>query len=156
MDSKHPAVEVVVDYRLAEYKRVLSEFVAAQAAASNELPNRLLPWNWPFVDALFLSAVVPLVFWHKKWRLGECRFSFSEIGFSRACKAGIGHREWCDIKIVHRLSEAYLIELLAGGALPVPYRVFTPDKKAAFEVLAQDKLGTPTNPSFQRPAFGGR
>ena len=130
-------VEVAVDYQLGEYKRVLRDFIPMHLAETGEKPNRLLPWNWPVVEAAFLSIVVPLVFLVKKARVGPCVFTFIEAGLTRASKSGAGSRAWTEVQAVRHLSGAFLIQLKAGGAMPVPYRSFTPAQRLVFESLVQ-------------------
>jgi YcxB-like protein len=130
-------IEVAVDYQLEEYKRVLRDFLPTHFAATGKAPNRLWPWNWPIVETALFNTFVPLVFMLKKHRIGSCVFTFSEAGLSRSSKSGTGNRTWSDIKTVHRLTGAYLIQLEEGGAMPVPYRAFTPEQRDVFESLAQ-------------------
>jgi hypothetical protein len=135
MNPQADRVEVVVEYHLAEYKRVLLEFIPLALARETKKPNRLLPWNWPYVEKAAFALMVPPVFWLKKAMIGACVFTFDESGISRASKGRIGRREWSQVKAVHKLSEAYLIELKEGGAMPVPYRVFTAEGRESFENL---------------------
>lgn len=39
---------------------------------------------------------------------------------------------WSEVLRVHRLSQAYLVEK-AEGAMPLPFRCFTPAQRQAFE-----------------------
>ena len=84
MNHLGATVEVAVEYQLAEYKRVLRDFIPMHLAEVGEKPNRLLPWNWPPVEAMFFSIFVPVVFLVKKAKVGRCVFTFSEAGLCRS------------------------------------------------------------------------
>lgn len=133
MEHSDPRVEVTVAYELSEYQQVLRDFLPLQYQKSGKTPNPLLPWNWPVVHKLLFAMVVPLIFRLKQSRVGECLFTFSEQGLSRTSKGHTASRGWVQVKIVHRLSTAYLIELVEGGAMPVPFRVFTAEQQQLFE-----------------------
>lgn len=137
MKNTDATVEVAVEYQLQEYKQVLRELYPIYLATTGKKPDRLLPWNWPIVEESLFAVVAPIVFFYKKRRVGDCVFTFGEAGFSRTSESGTGQKTWDEVKIVHRLSAAYLIELKTGGAMPVPYRVFTPEQRELFEVFAQ-------------------
>ena len=128
-------VEVAVEYQLAEYKRVVRDFIPMHYEATGRRPNRLLPWNWPVVEGAMFAVFVPIVFWIKKRSIGNCVFTFSEAGVSRISRGQAADRDWSEIQAVHRLSAAYLIELKGGGAMPVPYRVYTLEQRQLFESL---------------------
>ena len=137
MKQTGEAVEVAVEYRLGEYKRVLRDFIPLALERDGKKTNRLFPWNWPILEDTMFNLFVPLVFWFKKSRIGNCKFTFSEAGFTRTSRGRTASRNWDEVKVVHRLSGAYLIELKAGGALPVPYRAFTPEEEQLFEGFTQ-------------------
>lgn len=135
MQGDSQQVQVRVNYHLGEYKRVLRDFIPICYSRAGKVPNKLFPWNWKIFDGAIFSLLVPPVFWLKKARIGECVFTFSTDGLSRTCKGRTGTRTWQQVKTVHRLSGAYLVELKAGGAMPVPYRVFTATERVVFEKL---------------------
>jgi hypothetical protein len=135
MNSPVVPLEVEVDYQLAEYKRVLRDYIPVHMAAEGETVNRRLPWNWPILEAPLFAVFVTVAFLIKKAKLGNSVFTFTAEGFSRSTKLGTGKRAWNEVRNVHQLSGAYLIELKAGGGLPVPYRVFTPEQRDVFESL---------------------
>jgi len=136
MEHIGATVKVAVEYQLEEYKQVLRDFIPLHYAAKGQQPNRYLPWNWHITEKVLFAMFIPLVFWLKKARVGTCEFTFSQAWISRASAAGTGARSWPEVKAVHHLSAAYLIELTAGGAMPIPYRVFTTEQRAVFEQLA--------------------
>jgi hypothetical protein len=130
-------IELAVDYRLDEYKCLVRDFVAADFKKNGKAVNRMLPWNWPIVEAAIFGLFIPVVFAFKKHKVGSCFFTFSEVGLSRASKGGTHNVTWGVVKIVHHYSVAYLIEFTDGAAMPVPYRVFTAKQRELFEALIQ-------------------
>lgn len=129
-------LQVAVEYQVDEYKQVVRDFISLDFATTGKAPNRLLPWNWPIVEAFLFSIFVPSVFLFKKRKVGSCMFTVSEAGLSGTSKSGTSNLHWNDIKEVKRFSSSYLIELKMGGAMPIPYRVFTPEQRQLFERLA--------------------
>jgi hypothetical protein len=129
----HP-IRVEVEYALAEYKSIILESLA-RAMKKRVAVNGSLPWNRPLVQRIVLAVVIPPVFWFKKLRVGKCLFEFTPEGLSRTAKGYTASRTWSQVAAVHRLSAAYVIELQEGGAMPVPYRVFTPSQRTALESL---------------------
>jgi hypothetical protein len=127
-------IRVEVEYGLTEYKSIILESLA-QAMKSRAAVNRNLPWNKPWVERTVLAVVIPPVFWLKKLRVGKCLFEFTPEGMSRTAKGYTASRTWSQVAAVHRLSAAYVIKLKEGGAMPVPYRVFTPSQRTALESL---------------------
>lgn len=114
-------VEVAVAYALQDYKRVLRDFFPIYLRRSGKKPNPLLPWNWPLVQSAMFATFVPLIFWWKKSRIGDCAFTFCQSGLSRTSRGHTAMRTWAQVETVHCLSGAYLIELKEGGAMPVPF-----------------------------------
>lgn len=125
-------IRVEVEYGLTEYKSIILEFLS-RATKKRATVNRNLPWNKPWVERAVLAVVVPPVFWLKKLRVGKCLFEFTPEGLLRTAKGYTASRTWSQVAAVHRLSAAYLIELKEGGAMPIPYRVFTPSQRIALE-----------------------
>lgn len=136
MDHANETLTVTVDYTLAEYKQIVREFTPIHLDAKH--PNRkpYLPWNWAISEKAILAVLVPLIFWWKKSKVGVCEFTFSEEGLTRVSKSGSAFRRWTDISFVRHLSTAYLIEFAAGGAVPVPYRVFDGGQRTRLESFA--------------------
>ena len=135
MSDTLPRVRIEVDYRFAEYRTIVREFMPQ--AQKNKLPvvNRNLPWNQPWVERLALAVLLPPIFWLKKMRVGRCSFEFTDLGLSRTSRGYTATRSWSQVAAVHKLTAAYLIELEEGGAMPIPYRVFGSAERAAFERL---------------------
>jgi hypothetical protein len=134
-------VRVVVTYTFREYKQILSDYLrcveATEANAGRSWLSRA--WNSRPVQQLALALVLPPIFALKKLRVGSCTFEFSTEGLTRTSKGRTGVRTWQQVRTVHQLPLAYLIEL-EEGALPLPYRVFTPAQRAMFEQLLPSTL----------------
>lgn len=130
------ALTVTVDYSLAEYKQIVREFTPIHLQAKHPDRNPYFPWNWAIFERAILAMLVPLIFRWKKSKVGVCEFTFTEEGLTRVSKSGSAFRHWAEVSLVRHLSSAYLIELAAGGAMPVPYRVFDHGQRMLFESLA--------------------
>ena len=128
------SIRVEVEYGLTEYKSIILESLP-RAMKNRVAVNRNLSWNKPWIERAVLAVVIPPVFWLKKLRVGKCLFEFTPEGLSRTAKGYTASRTWSQVAAVHRLSAAYVIELREGGAMPVPYRVFTPSQRTALESL---------------------
>lgn len=127
-------IHVEVEYGLTEYKSIILEFLP-RALKNRANVNRNLPWNKPWVERAVLTVVLPAVFWIKKLCVGRCLFEFTPEGLCRTAKGYTASRTWSQVVAVQSLRAAYLIELKEGGAMPVPYRVFTPSQRTALESL---------------------
>jgi len=133
MDHQGEILNLSVDLRLDEYKQIARDFIPVYYARNGYSRSRYIPWNWPIVENAFFALLVPLVFRWKKSKVGVCDFTFSRVGLTRHSEAGEASRSWEDILEVHELPTAYLIQLKAGGAMPVPYRIFGPEQRSLFE-----------------------
>jgi hypothetical protein len=134
-------IRVDVEYGLTEYKSIVREYLP-RARKTRVQVDRRLPWNKPWVEEAALAVLLPPVFWLKKLRVGKCVFEFTQEGFSRLSKGRTASRSWNQVAAVHRLSAAYIIELSEGGAMPIPYRVFTTAERAAVESLMPPSADT--------------
>jgi hypothetical protein len=137
MSGAQSGVRVEVEYQFKEYKAIVREFNPRAPKNKPRVVNPNLPWNQPWAERLILAVILRPIFWVKKARVGNCSFEFTDAGLSRTSKAHMMTRTWGQVAAVHRLTVAYLIELEEGGAMPVPYRAFRPDERAAFERLLQ-------------------
>jgi len=140
MNHSGDIVSVTVEYQLAEYKQMVWDFMPLHLATRDKRPNPYLPWNWPLVERAFLAVFIPVMFKIKTGKVGPCKFTFSEAGLTRESKVGAKSCTWDQVSEVNELSATYLIHLRSGGAMPVPYRVFSPDQRAMFESFA-DHVG---------------
>lgn len=126
-------ISVTVEYQLAEYKRMVCDFMPLHLAAMQKTPNRYLPWNWPIIERAFSAVFIPIMFKIKVAKVGTCKFTFSEEGLTRESEVGVKSCGWDEVSAVNSLSGTYLIHLRSGGAMPVPYRVFSTEERRAFE-----------------------
>lgn len=130
-------IEISVSYTLGEYRRVLRELVAADFAPASAPSGWARLWNGPAAGNVVFAIVVPLIFAWKQVRIGDCTFAFDAAGFSRTTRRGTASRAWSQVARVRRFSQAYLVELQAGGALPLPFRAFSAAQRTRFDALLQ-------------------
>lgn len=145
MDS----IDLRVRYQLGEYKQLVVEFKPRSSTnkAAADRFNSSPFWTHPVVVRVALILIVTPVFFYKTWRVGECRFVVDRQGITRSGDGHVAKYSWDEVTHVHRLSCAYLIEL-EEGAMPLPYRVFTEEQRAAFEALVPtERLWTPARGS---------
>lgn len=129
-----------VSYQLGEYKSIVSEYILSrrnkkirQKSSSTKVASKL-PWSIRLAFVVF----VPLIFWYKIRKVGQCAFVIDEDGVERTSKLGVGRTPWSDVVTVHRLSQAYLVEK-SKGALPLPYRCLDAGQTLALENFFQVK-----------------
>src|SRR5690554_3065280 len=75
-------ISVTVEYKLAEYKRMVFDVMPLHLAALQKPPNRYLPWNLPIINKAFAAVFIPIIFKIKVAKVGICKFTFGEDGFS--------------------------------------------------------------------------
>jgi len=137
MQQPIPQIEVDVSYQLGEYADLLREVIAMETKALNQPTSQINPLNWPVVQSVILAIVIPPIFAWKMLRVGRCVFVFSAEGISRTSKGVIAYRTWQQVKTVQRLHAAYLIELVEGGAMPIPFREMDTEQRQQFERLLE-------------------
>jgi len=141
MPHTSTCVRVEVVYGLREYLGVIDEFVplsdAGRGSSAAGWISRL--FDSKPVRRLCLYVLVPPIFLFKKLRMGRCTFEFSGIELRRTTRGRTASREWTKVTCVHRLSQAYMIEL-QEGCLPVPYRAFSDAQRREFEALVPGGL----------------
>ena len=161
MENNKESLEVSVEYNLAEYKAFIRDFTPAYLEEKHPNRNPYYPWNWPVTEKLLMAVLVPLIFKWKVSKVGTCEFIFREDGFSRASKRGQSFCSWSDVSQIRQLSSAYLIQLSSGGAMPIPFRVFSEEERTQFESFASaaPNKGFNRTPESSGPAkpgeFGG-
>ena len=88
-----------------------------------------------------ISLLATPVFLYKRASVGTCVFRVDGEQIERKSKTGTLTKPWSSVVLVHRLSGAYLVEL-EHGAMPLPYRCFSPEQRSAFEsFVPEGKLG---------------
>lgn len=101
----------------------------------NHHTSRASPWNWPIVQNAALAIIAPPIFAWRMLSVGRCMFVFSTAGISRISKGITASRTWDQVKHVQRLQAVYFIELLEGGAIPIPFREMDTEQRQQFERL---------------------
>lgn len=132
------AITLRVVYRLREYLAILREYLPeemvrweqARGKATDGRPS----WQARAAVAMLVPLVGPPVFWRKKRLMPVCRFSIDAHGIERRAGGGRLAFAWDEVRAVHRLRDAYLINKGSGG-VPLPYRCFDDAQRAAFERL---------------------
>lgn len=142
-------IALTVSYGLSEYLSFVRDFgVWHQATSGGKVASTTKPRSnlhrLYHVATVYLLA--PPLFLLKKKAVGKCEFTIDRQGIVRRSKSGNLELPWSYVLRVHRLSEAYLVEK-DGGAMPLPYRVFTVAQREAFESFLHENsvatVGTP-------------
>ena len=138
-------IEFSVRYRLGEYLKFVTEH-----AFDTEESLRTLRGVRRHVARTALLTVAFFGYFYKVSRVGQCNFRVDGEGVSRDTKIGPGSVLWSRVKSVHSYSPGFLVEL-ESGAMPVPFRVLSPEQHQKFLLLAADKLvnGPQPNNSFK-------
>jgi hypothetical protein len=151
MQTAPQPIELSVRYRLAEYLRLISEFEPRSATHREAIQKaKSSPWARVLPNAKWLERIATVLigtpaFLYKRSSVGTCVFRIGPERIERQSKAGTLAKPWSSVTVVHCLSEAYLVEL-EHGAMPLPYRCFSPEQRAAFEAFVpSDKLGAQTH-----------
>ena len=131
MTHDDPPIRVTIEYRLAEYISILDEFAVRSSAAASERSRLSTVWNSAPVRKLGLLLLAPPIFYVKQLVVGACVFEFDATGLRRVSKRRISERRWSQVKAIHVLSQAYLIEL-DEGLLPLPFRAFSEAQHRTF------------------------
>jgi hypothetical protein len=127
----NPPVRVAIEYRLAEYISILDEFASRAAAAESGRSQLSAFWNSAPVRKLVLRLLATPIFYIKRLAVGTSVFEFDAVGLRRLSKGRLSERRWEQVKALHVLSQAYLIEL-DEGLLPLPFRAFSEAQRRAF------------------------
>ena len=131
MTHDNPPVRVAIEYRLAEYIGILDEFASRTSAAESGRSRLSTFWNSAPVRRLGLRLLAPPIFYIKQLAVGASVFEFDAVGLRRLSKGRLSERRWSQVKALHVLSQAYLIEL-DEGLLPLPFRAFSEAQHRAF------------------------
>lgn len=124
-------IQISVNYRLLEYLKTLRDFLPISLKRDAEEKGKTYR-GYKWHHSVMLWLVGPPAFAYKKLRVGECNFQIDGEGVTRKSNTGEKVIAWSDVKQVHILTKAYLIEL-EEGALPLPFRCFTKEEKVIFE-----------------------
>ncbi len=133
-----PAIALRVVYGLREYLAILREYLPLRLVTWEQSRGKAADGRLSWQTRITLAVLVPLVgspvFWRKKRRMPVCRFSIDARGIERRAGGGRLAFAWSEVRAVHRLRDAYLVDQ-GGGGLPLPYRCFDAGQRAAFERL---------------------
>jgi hypothetical protein len=134
-------IEFSVRYRLREYLQFVTEH-----AFDTQDALRTLDGARRHLARIALQSVATLGFVYKSSRVGRCDFAIDAAGVSRRTKSGLGSVPWSRVKAVHIYSLGFLVEL-ESGAMPIPFRVLSPEQHSQFCLLAADLLVTGAQPN---------
>jgi len=119
-----------VRYRLVEYVA----FAVADARRTDAFVRNAARWKQRMFSVV-LGALATAIFFWKSHRTGRCTFTIDARGIERRSKTGTSGVPWSRVQAVHMYRRGYVVEL-AQGAVPIPFRVLTPDTRQQFERLA--------------------
>jgi hypothetical protein len=146
-----PRVQFSVRYRLGEYLQFVTEH-----AFDTQEELRLLRGVKRLLSRIALQVVATIGFLYKSSRVGRCDFIVDAAGVSRRTRRGPGSVPWSRVKAVHTYSLGFLIEL-ESGAMPIPFRVLSPEQRSHICQLASGLLvpGAQPNHSFKPTPLRG-
>jgi hypothetical protein len=125
-----------VIYTLREYLSIVRERTAIEleqvARKKGKSQGRLSRACTSALLAVFVTLFAAPMFWVKKRAMPLCSFHIDSELMIRTTKAGELKVPWSSVTQVHRLAEAYVVEM-KGGAMPLPYRVFSLGSRAQFD-----------------------
>ncbi len=136
--ANEPAITLRIVYQLREYLAILRDYLPGQMVSWEQARGKAADgrpsWQVRAAVALLVPLVGPPVFWRKKRLMPVGRFSIDAHGIERVAGGGRLAFAWDEVRAVHRLRDAYLVDKDNGG-LPLPYRCFDAAQRAAFERL---------------------
>jgi YcxB-like protein len=128
-----PAITFSVSYGLLEYLSfvhahfpLVVEMLVAEGKMKKRPPRVLYP-------LALLGA--PVAFLRKKRSMPVCDFTIDEREIRRVTKDGTLVTPWNSVLAVRRYPRGYFIDKGLKGAMPLPYRCFSPEQKAEMEEL---------------------
>lgn len=144
-------IEFSVRYRLREYLK----FVTEHAFDTDDSLRGLRGVRRHAARALLLTVAF-FGFFYKVSRVGRCDFKIDGEGVIRKTKIGPGSVPWSRVKSVHTYSPGFLVEL-EKGAMPLPFRVLSPEQQQKFLLLAARKIVASQQPNnSSRPTPSAR
>ena len=133
------SINLSVSYGLREYMSFVRDFgvwhQATEGGKTEFIPSKRGAYA-RFVHTATVYLLAPPMFIMKKRAVGDCKFSINDSRVLRQSKNGDIELPWSQVLRVHRLSQAYLVQE-EQGAMPVPYRAFTPAQLRQFESILQ-------------------
>ena len=124
-------ITISVSYGLGEYLSVVRDHMPAmmeEMIAEGKLKRMPSKLWYPFL------LIIPMfAFFYKKHRVGDCEFVIDEQGVRRTARDGTMMVPWSKFIAVRRYSRCFLLDKGAKGAMPLPYRCFSPEQMVAME-----------------------
>ncbi|MDG4554287.1 MAG: YcxB family protein [Candidatus Competibacter sp.] len=139
------SIDLSVSYGLREYISFVRDFgvwhQATEGGKTDFVPSKRGVYA-RFVHTATVYLLAPPIFIMKKRAVGNCKFNINESRVLRQSRNGDIELHWTQVRRVHRLSQAYLIQE-EQGAMPLPYRAFTPQQLQQFEgILKSNSITT--------------
>ena len=134
----HP-IDLSVSYGLREYISFVRDFgvwhQATEGGKTEFTPSKRGTYA-RLIHTATVYLLAPPIFIVKKRAVGECKFTIDPNRVLRQSKSGDVELPWAQVERVHRLTQAYLVQE-EKGAMPIPYRAFTPEQLEQFESILQ-------------------
>ncbi|WGG53176.1 YcxB family protein [Rugamonas sp. DEMB1] len=124
-----------VVYQRAEYVDIVLELVALELAKQAKKKGKD---HKPMGKAsrLLAAALLSAIFFYKRLSMPSNDFTISKQGIRRVNRRGTVDVKWVDVTAVHRFARGYLL-IKRNGGMPLPYRCFTSEQRAAMEFLLE-------------------
>ena len=133
------SIDLSVSYGLREYISFVRDFgvwhQATEGGKTEFIPSKRGAYA-RFIHTATVYLLAPPIFIMKKRAVGDCKFNINDSRVLRQSKNGDIELPWSQVLRVHRLSQAYLVQE-EQGAMPIPYRAFTPEQLKQFECILQ-------------------
>jgi hypothetical protein len=133
------SIDLSVSYGLREYISFVRDFgvwhQATEGGKTEFIPSKRGAYA-RFIHTATVYLLAPPIFIMKKRAVGDCKFNIDDSRVLRQSKNGDIELPWSQVLRVHRLSQAYLVQE-EQGAMPIPYRAFTPEQLKQFECILQ-------------------
>ncbi len=133
------SIDLSVSYGLREYISFVRDFgvwhQATEGGKTEFIPSKRGAYA-RFIHTATVYLLAPPIFIMKKRAVGDCKFNINDSRVLRQSKNGEIELPWTQVLRVHRLSQAYLVQE-EKGAMPIPYRAFTPQQLKQFESILQ-------------------
>jgi YcxB-like protein len=130
-----PTISFSVSYTLREYLSFVRDHLPvgiallAPEGKKKRAPSKAV---YPFV-----LAFAAVVFFFKKRAMPVCDFVIDDKEIRRTTRGGTLVVPWSDLIAVRRYSQGYLIDKGSKGAMPLPYRCFSPEQALMMEGFIQ-------------------
>src|SRR5471032_2904019 len=125
------SVTFSVSYSLRDYLSFVRDHLPAmmEMMVAEGKEKRALP---KFTYLLFMVGST-IAFFFKKRAMPVCNFVIDAKEIRRTTRGGTLVVPWSDLIAVRRYSQGYLIDKGSKGAMPLPYRCFSPEQAPIME-----------------------